>query len=442
MLACLCVCCWVLNRARASSNQSQGACLSTQLEGVACSGHESMDSQTIGRTAPAQPTTRAETASTMDAGETPDRIGDFDVHGVLGSGSFGEVYLGIHKSSRQKVAIKALAKRGKGDATSENSVISRISSEVSTMEKIGGGCPFIVRLYEVLLSQRVIYLVVEYAARGELFKCCFKPLDDVTTDVGHPAREQRARHYFQQLVIGLDWCHQQGVAHRDVKPQNLLVSASGVLKIADFGLAASFNPDPSMKLPSRSLRQTMCGSPLYMAPEMLHLQPGRQYNSIATDAWGCGAVLYAMMFGCPPFPAATFAELIVLAAKPQLNLRLPDNLSGALSGLIRCLLNADPNERYTLPQVAQDEWFQNGLQKTLSERAPGFVPPACMQPMKKRSRPGVGCAGQKKRVLGERVVGHHTVVSMLRALSMKKRKRAARVRPLESVVAGRPDRDD
>jgi serine/threonine-protein kinase Chk1 len=178
----------------------------------------------------------------------------------------------------------------------------------------------------------------------------------------------------------LHWCHQRGVAHRDVKPQNLLLSHTGVLKIADFGLAASFNPDPALRVSACSLRQTMCGSPLYMAPEMLSLRSGASYNALATDTWGCGAVLYTMLFGEPPFPASSFSELVNLASRPQVHLRLPDTLPRELSALIRAMLRLDPKQRYTLPQVARSSWFQQGLAATLSN-TPEFRPPDGMGPV-------------------------------------------------------------
>ena len=307
-------------------------------------------------------------------GSRVESVGDYVLQDVLGTGSFGHVVLGVHRKSRARVAVKVLSK----DAADDH-IINRISSEVSTMEKAHVGCPFIVRLHEVLVSRHYVYLVVEYAAGGELFKALFKPIGDPNSDVGHPAREQRARIYFQQLVIGLHWCHQQGVAHRDLKPQNLLLSLDGVLKIADFGLAASFNNDPSLRTSTRSLRHTMCGSPLYMAPEMLSLRTGCAYNAVATDVWGCGGVLYAMLLGGPPFPAVTFNELVALAMKPHANLNL-EGLSRSLCTLIRALLRADPKQRYSLPEVAQHPWFQTDLKATLA-RTPNFRPPADMNPV-------------------------------------------------------------
>lgn len=307
-------------------------------------------------------------------GKRAERVSDYVLAEVLGTGSFGQVVLGVHQHSKKRVAIKMLPKED------DESAVRRISGEVSTMEKVGAGCPFIVQLYEVLVGRNHIYLVVELAGGGELFKAFFKPADDVSAnDIGSPERTERARIYFQQLLFGLHWCHQHGVAHRDLKPQNLLLSTDGVLKIADFGLAASFNPEPAVHAPPRSMRQTMCGSPLYMAPEMLSLRNGEAYDAIATDAWGCGAVLHAMLLGRPPFPATTFDELVNLASRPQTNLRLPPSIPKELTLLIRAMLRLDAKQRYTLSQVAQTAWFQEGLASTLA-LVPGFQLPRDILP--------------------------------------------------------------
>lgn len=196
-------------------------------------------------------------------GRIAERVGNYELQQLIGTGSFGQVVLGLHVRTGDCVAIKVLPTQG-----AHAIMQRRIASEVSTMEKAHDGCPYILQLHDVFFDTQNIYLIVEYAGGGELFKSCFKSIDDPHTDVGLPSREVRAREFFQQLVLGLHWCHKQGVAHRDLKPQNLLLSRDGVLKIADFGLAASFNPDTSLRHSTRSLRQTMCGSPLYMAPEV------------------------------------------------------------------------------------------------------------------------------------------------------------------------------
>ena len=301
----------------------------------------------------------------------PERVGDYLLQQTLGNGSFGVVVLGVHRSTQARVAIKVMVR----DADNE-SAIRRIAAEIATMEKIGRGCPFVVRLIEVLLGRHHIYLAMEYASGGELFRAMFKPASDPDAAVGSTERTARARRYFQELVMGVQWCHSQGVAHRDLKPQNLLLGINGILKIADFGLAASFNP--SIRSSSLGLRRTMCGSPMYMAPELLSLRDGHSYNALATDAWSCGAVLYAMLCGTPPFPATNYEQLVKLASRPRTSLKLPEHhLSPGARLLLRGMLRVDPRRRYSLPRAASTPWFQDGLRQTL-ERTPNFRLPDCL----------------------------------------------------------------
>ena len=116
----------------------------------------------------------------------------------------------------------------------------------------------------------------------------------------------------------------------------------------------------------------------YMAPEMLSLRNGGSYNATVTDTWGCGACLYSMLLGRPPFPAASFPELVSLASDPDANLYLPELLPKDLRTLIRTMLRLDPKQRHSLLQVAQSPWFQDGLTETLA-LTPGFVPPTGMR---------------------------------------------------------------
>eukprot|EP00322_Chrysochromulina_rotalis_P010597 CAMPEP_0115831182 /NCGR_PEP_ID=MMETSP0287-20121206/2006_1 /TAXON_ID=412157 /ORGANISM="Chrysochromulina rotalis, Strain UIO044" /LENGTH=462 /DNA_ID=CAMNT_0003284519 /DNA_START=41 /DNA_END=1429 /DNA_ORIENTATION=- len=304
-----------------------------------------------------------------------ERVGDYLLRETLGVGSFGRVVLGKHQDRSEVVAIKVLPKD-----VADDSALKRLSGEVATMDKAGRGCPFIVQLHEVLIGHSHIYLVMEFVNGGELFKTMFKPISPedgaVTTSLRlPPGREVSARAYFQQLVMGVQWCHERGVAHRDLKPQNLLFSLNGLLKIAaDFGFAASLSRDPGSMSSFQSMRKTMCGSPLYMAPELLSLREGCSYDALASDTWGCGAVLYGMLVGGPPFPAESYPELVRLVARPRANLRLPDRMRRDLSTLLRSMLRLEPRQRYTLTQVASSTWFRTDLARTLS-RTPGFKSP-------------------------------------------------------------------
>lgn len=161
------------------------------------------------------------------------------------------------------------------------------------------------------------------------------------------------------------------MAHRDLKPQNLLVGDHGILKIADFGLAASFNPDPALRYSTRSLRRTMCGSPLYMAPELLTLRSGSAYNAMASDVWSCGAVLFAMAVGHAPFPAISLPELVQMASNAGSTLKFPDGCTRDFRSLVRGLLTIDPHRRLTLLRVREHAWLQPGMEDTLVRHAHG-----------------------------------------------------------------------
>jgi serine/threonine protein kinase len=172
-----------------------------------------------------------------------------------------------------------------------------------------------------------------------------------------------------------------GVAHRDIKPQNLLLGENRILKIADFGLAASFNPDPALHESCRGLRRTMCGSPLYMAPELLVLRSGDVYNALATDAWSCGAVLAAMLMDHPPFPATSLPELVQMTSYAR-GLKLPESMAREQKMLLRALLAVDPARRLTLTEVRSHPWFRAQLPAALVRACPlpcwPLVPPACV----------------------------------------------------------------
>ena len=271
----------------------------------------------------------------------------------LGIGSFGSVWRVSHRETAEQGAVKVLPR------PEENThKLMRITTEIATMERSCRGCPFILQLREVHTMERHILIVMELAAGGELLDYLAR------TD----RNEALVRSFFQQLVLGVKFCHSQGVAHRDLKPANLLVGgASGtVLKIADFGLAAEFEPSPSLRCSRQSLRYTLCGSPLYMAPELLNLAEGEGYNPMAADVWSIGTVLFAMLTGRPPFRASSLAELIRMASASKRYLKMPLRLSKECRALLRSLLAVSPQRRATLDGVCRHPWFAPNLDETLA----------------------------------------------------------------------------
>ena len=141
--------------------------------------------------------------------------------------------------------------------------------------------PHIIRLYEVLETPHDIFVVMEYVKSGELF--------DYIVEKGRLG-ENEARHFFQQIVSGVEYCHRNMVVHRDLKPENLLLDSKNNVKIADFGLSNVMRDGHFLK--------TSCGSPNYAAPEVIS---GKLYSGPEVDVWSCGVIMYALLFGKPPF---------------------------------------------------------------------------------------------------------------------------------------------
>lgn len=141
---------------------------------------------------------------------------------------------------------------------------------------------------------------MEYARRGSL-------LDLMA--VKHVLSEDEARHYFQQLICAVEFCHSRRIAHRDLKLENLLIFRENCLKLGDFGFSRHFNPSDSYSL-------TFCGSNAYISPEILHQEP---YNPLLADVWACGVILFAMIFGDLPFDDSKsirkLTEVIIMMVK-------------------------------------------------------------------------------------------------------------------------------
>ncbi|XP_020090729.1 CBL-interacting protein kinase 8 isoform X3 [Ananas comosus] len=170
----------------------------------------------------------------------------------------------------------------------KHKMVDQIKREISIMKLVRH--PHVVRLHEVLASRTKIYIILEFITGGELF--------DKIVHRGKLS-EADSRRYFQQLIDGVDFCHTKGVYHRDLKPENLLLDSQGNLKISDFGLSAL--PDQGV-----SLLRTTCGTPNYVAPEVLS---HKGYNGAIADIWSCGVILYVLLAGYLPFDEVDLTTL-------------------------------------------------------------------------------------------------------------------------------------
>ncbi|KAI9263577.1 kinase-like domain-containing protein [Helicostylum pulchrum] len=214
-------------------------------------------------------------------------VGDYWLGKTLGRGSSGRVKIGIHKVTGEKVAIKIISK---SHLAANASVEKAVKREIAVMKLISH--PNIMSLLDVidLSDSPNLYLVLEYVQGGELF--------EYLVSQGRLS-EQEARKYFQQIIIGLDYCHRHLICHRDLKPENLLLDREKNIKIADFGMASL--------QPTGSLLETSCGSPHYASPEIVN---GIPYDGSASDIWSCGIILYALLSGHLPFDDDNIRQLL------------------------------------------------------------------------------------------------------------------------------------
>ncbi|CBQ69408.1 related to Serine/threonine protein kinase [Sporisorium reilianum SRZ2] len=282
-------------------------------------------------------------------------FGNYLLLQTLGEGEFGKVKLGVHKEWGEEVAVK-LIKRDKvatdaaplnlDDAASKDPAkMTKVEREIQVLKDVRH--PNIVRLYEVIESDRYIGIVLEYASGGELF-------DHI---LAHKyLKEEHACRLFAQLISGVSYLHQKKIVHRDLKLENLLLDRNRNVIITDFGFANNFEDKRD------DLMATSCGSPCYAAPELV-VQDGL-YAGSAVDVWSCGVILYAMLAGYLPFdddPANPDGDNINLLYKYILAtpLSFPEYITAQPRDLLSKMLVPDPTRRATLEQVMQHSWLRN-----------------------------------------------------------------------------------
>lgn len=254
-------------------------------------------------------------------------VGDYLVGRQIGSGSFSVVWHARHRVHGTEVAIKEIA-TGRLNKKLQESLMS----EIFILKRIFH--PNIIHLHDIIEAPGRIHLVLEFCKGGDLSMY-------ITRQGSVP--EATAKHFMQQLAAGLQILRDNNLIHRDLKPQNLLLSTNdenAVLKIADFGFARSLQP--------RGLAETLCGSPLYMAPEIMQLQ---KYDAKA-DLWSVGAILYQLVTGKTPFTGNNQIQLLQNIVRST-ELQFPaecKNLSFDCKDLCQKLLRRNPVERLTFEE--------------------------------------------------------------------------------------------
>ncbi|XP_067938441.1 serine/threonine-protein kinase SIK3-like isoform X2 [Watersipora subatra] len=263
----------------------------------------------------------------------PVRVGSYEIERTIGKGNFAVVKLATHIGTRNKVAIKII---DKSNMDVDN--LKKIAREVEIMKLLRH--PHIVRLYQVIETSRMLYLVLEYASGGEVYDHLF---------AHGRMNEREARKLFKQIVAAVAYCHSRRIVHRDLKAENLLLDANRNMKLADFGFSNFYNPGDFLS--------TGCGSPPYAAPELFE---GKEYDPPTVDVWSLGVVLYVIVCGAVPFDGNTLPLLRerVLSGKFQ----IPFFMSTECEDLIKHMLVVDADKRFTLKQIACHGWMHIGCE--------------------------------------------------------------------------------
>ncbi|CAI4059520.1 protein kinase GIN4 SKDI_04G7060 [Saccharomyces kudriavzevii IFO 1802] len=275
-------------------------------------------------------------------------IGPWKLGETLGLGSTGKVQLARNKSTGQEAAVKVISKAvfnaGNMSGTSIVGSITPdalpygIEREIIIMKLLNH--PNVLRLYDVWETNTDLYLVLEYAEKGELF--------NLLVERG-PLPENEAIRFFRQIIIGVSYCHALGIVHRDLKPENLLLDHKYNIKIADFGMAALETEG--------KLLETSCGSPHYAAPEIVS---GIPYQGFASDVWSCGVILFALLTGRLPFDEedGNIRTLLLKVQKGQFELPSDDEVSREAQDLICKILTVDPKRRIKARDILKHPLLQ------------------------------------------------------------------------------------
>ncbi|XP_034235188.1 serine/threonine-protein kinase MARK2-like isoform X9 [Thrips palmi] len=286
--------------------------------------------------------------STGGGGRTPSsrsrtsdepHIGKYRLLKTIGKGNFAKVKLAKHIPTGKEVAIKIIDKTQLNPGS-----LQKLFREVRIMKMLDH--PNIVKLFQVIETEKTLYLVMEYASGGEVF--------DYLVLHGR-MKEKEARAKFRQIVSAVQYCHQKKIIHRDLKAENLLLDSEMNIKIADFGFSNEFTPGNKL--------DTFCGSPPYAAPELFQ---GKKYDGPEVDVWSLGVILYTLVSGSLPFDGTTLRELRERVLRGKY--RIPFYMSTDCENLLKKFLVLNPAKRASLEvnstqTIMKDKWMNLGYEE-------------------------------------------------------------------------------
>lgn len=312
---------------------------------------------------------RVEILSDESDGRTHHRINQYVIQDEIGRGSYGAVHIGTDQFGTE-YAIKEFSKvrlrkraqsnilrqgphrpfrrapnsnleaHGSSMRTAEqNDALYLIREEVAIMKKLNH--PNLVQLIEVLddPEEDSLYMVMEMCKKGVVMQV---GLDETAK----PYSEETCRHLFRDLILGIEYLHAQGVIHRDIKPDNLLLSEDDVLKVVDFGVSQMFEKPGPMRTAKSA------GSPAFLPPELCGKHG--DVSGTAADIWSMGVSLYCLKYGSIPFHTESMMEMYdaIKSKEPK----IPADESPVLVDLFKRVLEKDPEKRITMLELREHPW--------------------------------------------------------------------------------------
>jgi len=261
-------------------------------------------------------------------------VGEYLVTGrLLGQGSWGSVYFGFNRTTGEAVSIKVMSYAKASEQTKRY-----LAQEVKIMKELQHSS--VIKLYEATLNEtgRSLYVVMEFCEYGNL--------DAFLRDIRPEMSEEAEVHFMREIAFGLEFLRSKGIVHRDLKLENILVTKDELgnyrLKLCDFTFAKS--------LAKSEMTNTVCGSPLYMAPEVLNAQP---YTEQA-DLWSVGVIMFQILFDQYPYTADSSVQLAQIIAKNDLEFPTKSVISPHAMDLLKRLLEKDPFKR-----ISWDDFFHH-----------------------------------------------------------------------------------
>jgi len=281
----------------------------------------------------------------------------FQTRQILGKGAYATVYVGYHKETGRKVAIKKMDEEALRQK--DPSIAKKLKNEELIMKSLSH--PNIVRLHETYRNAGTLNLILEYCGGGTLAELL---------EAEKKISEQKLKVWLSQIASGLKYLRERSIVHRDLKPQNIMI-ADGVLKLADFTYARYLRED--------ELAETFCGTPLYMAPEILgYRSPSQPWNinprngsteySDRSDLWSIGIISFQLIYGTLPWQVTTFEQLRRALFESPVRFP-PQNISAECLELISGLLKKDPRER-----IDWIQFFSSPFLKPVDSHPPSPTP--------------------------------------------------------------------